>query len=353
MSSQAAGWYDDPEDPSQQRYWDGNAWTDQRRPQQGPPPFQGQFGQPRPADAPRYGQSAQHGQVFGGAQPSQPQYGQQGQPQYGQQQPQHGQQGQPQYGQNQPQYGQQSQPQYGQPGPPQYGQRIEPEPPQYGQRVPQQGGYQPYPQGGYQPHPQAGQGFGYPGQRLNTTPDGRQLSGWWRRVFAKIIDSIIVWIIGLPLTGYFYYQYSQSLVDYFVDTMRAAEAGTPASTATLPPEVYKWMIPATLIGFAVSFAYEYLFLTKKGATPGKMALNIRVHYVPAVLTHGTEIPATPPGSAVAKRYGLQILFSVAGLIPLVGTLASFGALLDYLWPLWDDKNQALHDKVASTYVIRT
>lgn len=346
MSSQAAGWYDDPEDPSQQRYWDGSAWTDQRRPQQGPPPFQGQFGQPRPADRPQYGQAAQHGQVFGGAQPGQPQYGQQtGHPQYGQpSQPQYGQPaGQPRYGQYGPQQGQPQQEQ------PRYGQRVQPEQPQYGQRLPQQGGY---PQGGYQPYPQSGQGFGYTGQHPKASPDGRPLSGWWRRVFAKIIDSIIVWIIGLPLTGYFYYQYSQVLTDYFVDTMRAAEAGTPASTVTLPPEMYKWIIPATLIGFAVSFAYEYLFLTKKGATPGKMALGIRVHYVPPVLTSPGDIPATPPGSAVAKRYGLQILFSLAGLIPFVGTLASFGALLDYLWPLWDEKKQALHDKVASTYVIR-
>jgi uncharacterized RDD family membrane protein YckC len=285
--------------------------------------------------------------VYGGAQQGQPQYGQQtGQPQYGQQsQPQYGQQaGQPRYGQYGPQQGQPQQ------GPPQYGQRVQPEQPQYGQRIPQQGGY---PQGGYQPYPQSGQGFGYAGQHPKASPDGRPLSGWWRRVFAKIIDSIIVWIIGLPLTGYFYYQYSQVLTDYFIDTMRAAEAGTPATTVTLPPEMYKWMIPATLIGFAISFAYEYFFLTKKGATPGKMALGIRVHYVPPVLTSPADIPATPPGSAVAKRYGLQILFSVAGLIPYVGTLASFGALLDYLWPLWDDKKQALHDKVASTYVIRS
>jgi uncharacterized RDD family membrane protein YckC len=28
-------------------------------------------------------------------------------------------------------------------------------------------------------------------------------------------------------------------------------------------------------------------------------------------------------------------------------------LLDYLWPLWDDKKQALHDKVAKTNVVRT
>jgi hypothetical protein len=27
-----AGWYADPEDPSQQRYWDGSAWTEHRTP---------------------------------------------------------------------------------------------------------------------------------------------------------------------------------------------------------------------------------------------------------------------------------------------------------------------------------
>jgi hypothetical protein len=31
-----AGWYPDPEDDRRQRYWDGNAWTDQRR-GDGPP----------------------------------------------------------------------------------------------------------------------------------------------------------------------------------------------------------------------------------------------------------------------------------------------------------------------------
>jgi uncharacterized RDD family membrane protein YckC len=26
--------------------------------------------------------------------------------------------------------------------------------------------------------------------------------------------------------------------------------------------------------------------------------------------------------------------------------------LDYLWPLWDTKNQALHDKVVGSIVVR-
>lgn len=313
MSSQAAGWYDDPEDPAQQRYWDGSAWTDQRRPQQGQQP--GAF--------PGYGEPAQHGQVYGGQPPVQPRP--QDEPRYGQRLPQYQQQ-QPQYGQHagpQPGYGQQH---YGQP---QYGQ------PQYGQNH----GYQGYPP----------QGYGYPGHVAKAAPDGQPLSGWWRRVAAKIIDNIIVSLIGLPVTGYFYYQYWQVLKDYMHDAVRQAEAGTPTTTLGLPPEFYKWLIPAALLGFVVAFVYEYLFLTKKGATPGKMALGIAVRYIPVP---GQYVSTPPPGGAVAKRYGFQIGLNALGFIPLIGSFAALAGLIDYLWPLWDAKHQALHDKVADTYVVR-
>ncbi|WP_460665987.1 RDD family protein [Kribbella swartbergensis] len=295
--SYPAGWYDDPEDQSQQRYWDGNKWTDDRRPRQGPPPYQGQFGQP--GGRPQFGQPAQHGQVFGGGQPGPTQYGQPGQAQYGQP-------GQAQYGHPQ---------QYGQPG------------------------QSPYPQ---QPY---GQGYGYPGQKVRTTPDGQPLSGWWRRVFARIIDGLIVAIVGLPLTGYFYWQYFQVMWDSMEETLDGAAAGTPQSTFAIPSEAYQWMIPAVLIGIAVSFVYEYFFLTRKGATPGKMALGIAVRL--------RDVAGPPPGSAVAKRFGFYTALSLLGAIPLVGTLFSFLGLINYLWPLWDDKKQALHDKIAATNVVRT
>src|ERR687888_284730 len=50
-----AGWYDDPQDPSQQRYWDGVAWSSHLRPRQ-----QGQQTQ-------QTQQTAQHGQTYQGA----------------------------------------------------------------------------------------------------------------------------------------------------------------------------------------------------------------------------------------------------------------------------------------------
>jgi hypothetical protein len=44
---------------------------------------------------------------------------------------------------------------------------------------------------------------------------------------------------------------------------------------------------------------------------------------------------------------------VVSLVPLVGLLGSVYSLLDDLWPLWDGRRQALHDKVARTNVVRT
>lgn len=280
VSSQVAGWYDDPEDPTQQRYWDGSAWTDQRRPQEGPPPFQGQFGQSKTPDFPTYGQTAEHGQVYGGGGPAQPAS-------------------------------------------------------QFGQQAPQQGGYPAY--------PQSGQGFAYQAQGPGMTPDGQMLSGWWRRCFARIIDGIIGWFLALPLTGYFYYQSSKVMNSWIEDVLDAARAGS-STPVSMPPEVFKWAIPASLLGALVMFVYEYLFLVTKGRTPGKMATGIAVRL--------REVPGKPTRAAAAKRSGLILALNLAGAIPVVGLFASLGLLLDYLWPLWDDKKQALHDKVAATNVVR-
>ncbi len=42
------------------------------------------------------------------------------------------------------------------------------------------------------------------------------------------------------------------------------------------------------------------------------------------------------------RYAISIVFGIF-VIP---------ALLDYLWPLWDEKKQSLHDKVVGSVVVK-
>jgi uncharacterized RDD family membrane protein YckC len=281
-----AGWYDDPQDPSQQRYWDGGFWTDYRRPREGPPPYQGQFGQ--------QGQPSQQGQ---------PGAGRQG------------------YGQG-----------LGHPGMGREGYGPQPQQPQQLQG----------PQGyGPQAH---GQGFGY-APMVKATPDGQPLAGWWKRVLARFLDGLIVFFASLPLTGYFYWHYVQVVIDYERDIFDRAIAGESSTqlNTTLPAEAYKWAIPAMLIGLLVSFLYEFFFLTRTGATLGKRAVGLSVRL--------RDVPGPPPGLAVAKRFGLYNGLSLLGAAPLVGSLFGLLGLVNVLWPLWDDKKQALHDKVAATNVV--
>ena len=40
------------------------------------------------------------------------------------------------------------------------------------------------------------------------------------------------------------------------------------------------------------------------------------------------------------------------VINLLMGLCFIVTILDYLWPLWDDRNQALHDKIVNTLVIQ-
>lgn len=52
MEGTPAGWYDDPEQPGQQRYWDGTAWTENRAPTTAPTPAPPSAPAPPPATAP-------------------------------------------------------------------------------------------------------------------------------------------------------------------------------------------------------------------------------------------------------------------------------------------------------------
>ena len=261
--SSPAGWYDDPQDPSQQRYWDGGFWTDYRRPREAPPQYQG---------APQYG----GGQPYQGAPP------------------------------------------YQGGGPYQAGQPYQGAP-------------------AYRE-----QGFGY-GPNVPSTPDGVELAGWWKRVWARLLDGLIVLIGGLPLTGYFFYNEALAVFDYERDMFDRAAAGDTQFNTTLPWEAYKWAIPGMLIALVISFAYEYFFLTRTGATLGKKALGISVRL--------REVAGPPPGLAVAKRFGVYYGLSLLGGVPVIGSLFGLLGLLNDLWPLWDDKKQALHDKVAATNVV--
>ena len=257
--TQASGWYDDPQDPSKLRYWDGVIWTEHTTPKQLPTLEQPPVGMPSQTVSPAPQPTAQPG-------------------------------------------------------------------------------YPAYP--GQAPAPVWGQPYVTPPA---VTPDGVPLSGWWKRVAALILDQIIVSIISLPLTFVFIQRFSSALSDFVDRMVSAANSGQRITPADIPSTLYSNVAWITLITLAVYLVYEIAFLTLKGATPGKMALGISVRL--------RDRPGPAPFGAVVLRTIVKEIGGAAGVIPYVGTLGDLFRLVNYLWPLWDVKKQALHDKVAATNVV--
>jgi uncharacterized RDD family membrane protein YckC len=157
---------------------------------------------------------------------------------------------------------------------------------------------------GYPPPPAAAQ----PPQQAPATWAGQPLAGWGHRFAAALLDGLI---IGVPL-------------------VILVIATDPAL--------------GILIGVTATLTYYPLLMMRdgqaNGQTLGKQILGIRV-------VQESGDPFTY-GSAVLREFAIKyLLFGVVG-----GFFLAIPTLLNYLWPLWDDQNRALHDMLASTRVVQ-
>ncbi|SHI58452.1 RDD family protein [Fibrobacter sp. UWP2] len=131
--------------------------------------------------------------------------------------------------------------------------------------------------------------------------------GFWARVVATIVDSLLLIIVTFPFLLIFYgldYLDSEGLVVGPVDFLLS----------------YVFPIVATLV-----------FWFWKQATPGKMALSAKI----VDARTGNE----PSAGQYIGRYFAYILSA----LPLC---------LGFLWIAFDSKKQGWHDKLAGTVVIR-
>ncbi|MCL4247995.1 MAG: RDD family protein [Anaerolineae bacterium] len=89
--------------------------------------------------------------------------------------------------------------------------------------------------------------------------------------------------------------------------------------------------PGAGVGFVVGLIYSWFFLTRyNGQTPGKMIMKIRV-----IKADGSAIS---DGDAIV-RY--------------IGYFVNAFFFIGWLWALFDESRQGWHDKLASTYVVKT
>jgi len=164
---------------------------------------------------------------------------------------------------------------------------------------------------------------------VTTVPGMYRYAGFWIRVVAQLIDGVIT---GTVVGAVFMMLYGSSL---FAVIRQAAEAGAngnqpdPAAMVELMTPIIASIWSFQLLAFVAGVAYSVYFLVKFGATPGKMALGIKV-----IRADGGPIQV---GQAIG-RYFAHIL---SGIILYIG----------YMMAGWDDQKRALHDRLVETRVI--
>ncbi len=187
---------------------------------------------------------------------------------------------------------------------------------------------------------------GYPvAPVIPCTPDGQQIAGWWQRVLAAVID----WFVLLPIQALVLapvivlrWGSVNSWIDEF-DARLESDVADP-----FPPFFFEPIMLTILLivglGFLTTALYNVMFLRWKQATPGKLVVGLRVRR--------REAPGPLPWSTILLRVGTVMGLGLLSNAPFMGWFLSLVVLLNYLWPLWDEKKQALHDKVAGTNVVQ-
>jgi uncharacterized RDD family membrane protein YckC len=153
-----------------------------------------------------------------------------------------------------------------------------------------------------------------------------QYGGFWLRFLAVIIDGIIM---AIPMG------ILQALVLGALGMSMANMAPNPNPS---PEEAMRMLGPlfgvmglSALLGMAIGCAYETFFVAQFAATPGKMALGLKV-----VRADGSKVGA---GRAVGRYFA-----------KLVSAMTLY---IGYIMAGFDGQKRGLHDMICDTRVIKT
>lgn len=174
-------------------------------------------------------------------------------------------------------------------------------------------------------------GFDATGSRRVTPSPGAAtsprltLAGWWRRAGAQLIDGLIIGLGAVLL---------------FAAITAAFSLGFFAGEEIGIASIVLGLLLAVVCVSVVALVYAPAMMGRtNGRTLGRMATGIRV-------VRADGLPITF-GFALVREVAVKaLLFGVLGSIT-----AGIANLLDYLWPLWDDENRALHDFVVDTRTV--
>lgn len=146
----------------------------------------------------------------------------------------------------------------------------------------------------------------------NTSPTNWHYGGFWIRFVARMIDGFILLAMQLFIGLLFF----GSLAAQFLPNVARTE---PIGRRL----VFQFLT------YFIGFAYEVLFLKYRGATPGKIALGLKV-----VRSDGGPLGW---GISVARYF----MYIVSGIILAIGDIMAG----------FDTEKRALHDRVCDTRVV--
>jgi uncharacterized RDD family membrane protein YckC len=144
------------------------------------------------------------------------------------------------------------------------------------------------------------------------------------RFLAVIIDGIILWVV----TAIIRFPLGLAGIGLGAGLSRNPD---PAQVMAALPALMGIASLSFLIQIGVSLAYEVYFLTTKGATPGKMALGLKV-----TRADGSPISA---GLAAGRYFGK--------------ILSWFTLCIGFIIAGFDREKRSLHDHICGTRVVYT
>src|SRR3989344_3072797 len=144
-------------------------------------------------------------------------------------------------------------------------------------------------------------------------------AGFTKRSLATLIDGLILVVIATPINLPFAVFQAPLTVTQSVSSPESNALAFSAIGAA------KQIVMAI-----INLGYGIGFLSIQGATPGKMALGLKVV--------DTNLGKITVGKAVKRE---AIGKFVSGIVLGLG----------YLWVIWDGKKQGWHDKIAGTVVV--
>jgi uncharacterized RDD family membrane protein YckC len=146
---------------------------------------------------------------------------------------------------------------------------------------------------------------------------GVRYAGFWIRFLARLIDGMVLGMAGLILR-----------LPLLLMLGLRPELGYRFG---MTPVLGAAMGISLVVNLAVGMAYEVYFVSTRGATPGKMALGLKI-----IRSDGSPIS---PGLALGRYWAHWI----SGIPFFIG----------YIMAGFDSQKRALHDRICDTRVIHT